>query len=737
MNKADSRKPAAAETAAKYSDDEIDLREYLHIVLSYKWAILGFAGVITLFTALFVFSLTPIYEATATVLIESEEENVVSIEEVYGIPGANDQYFETQNRILQSRHLAEKVIDRLAIAQHPEYDPALREPGLLQSVLAWLPLQSPSEPQPANPQNLRNGLVGQFRASLEVVPIRGSQLIDIRFESTDPALTAAVSNTLAEVYIDSDLEGRLAMTNRATGSLTRQLAELRQNLEQSEQALQAFRDQEKLIDVKGVGSLTAQELNELTGQLVDMRRDRTTAETAYRQIMALQGRPAAAYETIPAVLRDAGLQGVKDSKSAVERKVAELRKRYGPKHPKMIAAIAELGAAEKNVAKQILNVVEALKKEYQVMLAKEAHLNRAMNQTRRDMSEINRRAGQLIALERDVEANRSIYETFLSRYKETSAVSDIQPAHARVVDPAVIPSAPTKPRKNRIILITFILSLFIAMLLAFLIETLDNTLANPQDVENKLHFPVLGMLPKLKINAKTGALRYYSDNSQTPFAENIRTIRSGLLLSNIDEKQKVILVTSAIASEGKTTTAINLALSLGQMGQTVLLMDCDLRRPSVGRVFGLKAGAAGLTDVMLGTQTLSQAVHTFQKERISIIPAGDAPPNPLELLSSRRLISGLEALKHKFNYIVIDCAPCVQVSDALVLSRLVNQVVYVLKADATSQQVAEEGIKRLQNVHAPLLGIVLSQVGPPGKSGHHSYYYGYYGYGKSKTQQAG
>ncbi len=730
MNKTETTEPLAADWE---EDDGPDLRQYLRIALDYKWAILGFAGVITLLTALFVHSLAPIYEATTTLLIESEEENVVSIEEVYGIPGANDQYFETQNRILQSRYLAEKVIDRLKIAEHPEYDPARKEPGLLQSLLLWLPFRPPPEPpKPASPQALRNGLVGQFRGNLTVSPIRNSQLINIRFASTDPALAAEVSNTLAEVYIDSDLEGRLAMTNRATGSLTRQLTELKQKLEQSEQALQAFRDREKLIDVQGVGSLTAKELDELTRQLVDARRERTTAETAYRQIMALQGRPAAAYETIPAVLRDGGLQGVKGAKSAAERKVAELKERYGPKHPKMIAAMTELGAAEKNVEKQILNVVEALKKEYEVTLAKEAHLNRAMSQTRRDMSDINRRTGQLIALERDVEANRSIYETFLSRYKETSAVSEIQPAHARVVDPAVIPSGPARPQKNRIIQIAFILSLFTAMLLAFLIEALDNTLGNARDVETRLHLPVLGILPRLKLKARDAAraLRYYSDNQQTPFAENIRTIRSGLLLSDIDQKQKIILVTSAIAAEGKSMTAVNLALSLGQMGHAILLMDCDLRRPGIGRLFGLKAGAAGLTHFMLGTHTLPQVIHKLPQEGINIIPAGDAPPNPLELLSSARLGKGLDALKQKFDHIVIDSAPCVQVSDALVLSRRVNQVIYVIKADATAEQLAEDGIKRLHKANAPLLGAVLNQVAPPRKSDRYAYY-SYYGYDKS------
>ncbi len=718
---------------AETNDDEIDIGEYLRILSLHKWAILGFSVVVVLLTTLVVFSIKPIYESTATVLIESEEENIVSIEEVYGIPGANDEYFETQNRILQSRSLAEKVIDRLSIAKHPEYDPEQQEPAITDKLTSWLPIQGLQSEELPTEQSIRNIIVERFRENLTVAPIRNSQLINITFESNDPELTTAVSNTLADIYISSDLEGRLAITDKATGSLTDQLDELKQNLEQSEQALQAFRDKEKLVDVRGVDSLAAKELDELTEQLVEARRNRSAAETAYRQVTALKGQPIESYETIPAVLKDIGLQDAKRIKSESERKVAELQKRYGPKHPKMIAANDELDTATRAVERQILNVIEAVKKEYEVAKAKESHLSGAMSRTKRDMTDINRKTSQLIALERDVEANRDIYETFLSRYKETSAVSDIQPANARVVDPAVIPTVPAKPKKMLIIVIAFILSLLVATMLVFLLEALDNTMESAQDVENKLHLSVLGILPKLKIilNKDVKVLRYYTDNNQTPFAENIRTIRSGLLLSGIDEKQKVILVTSSIPGEGKSMVSVNLAMSLGQMGHSVLLIDCDLRRPSIRAVFDLDAKDIGLSHFMTGTHTLQEAIHKFKKEYINVMPAGEIPPNPLEMLSADRFKQGLEGLKKKFDHIVIDSAPSVAVSDALVLSQLVNQVIYVVKADATPYKLAEEGIKRLQKVNAPFVGVVLNQVGPPKKSNHYSHYYGYYGYGKS------
>ncbi len=712
-------------------EDEIDLANYFRIISAYKWSIIGFSLFVTLLTTLVVSSMDPVYEATLTILIESEEENVVSIEEVYGIPRAIDQYFETQNQILQSRNLAEKVIDALNIRHHQDFDPALQKPGVLQTMFSWLPEGTHADEIVAVPEYvIRNGIVGKFRNSLKVTPVLNSQLIDITFESKDPELSAAVPNTLADMYINSRKEGRLVITEKASSTLTDKVTELKQKLEESEKVLQNYRDKEKLIDIGGVDTLAAKELDGITVELVSARRSRIVAETVYKQVAALKGQPLEAFESLPAVLKDPGLQSAKNLRSRLELKVSEFEKRYGPKFPLMIAAKSELETATKNVNRHIPKVIDSIKKEYEVARANENDLIGQLNRTKRDVSELNRKGGQLQALERDVEGNRNIYETFLSRFKETSAVSDIQPVHARVINPAMLPSSPSKPNKNKIILMALILSTIAATMIAFLIETLDNTMEHGQDVEDKLHIPVLGILPKLTIwlNKDVKTLRYYTDNSHTPFAENIRTIRSGILLSSLDTKQKTILVTSSVPGEGKSITAVNLALSLGQLGK-VLLIDCDLRRPSIKQVFGLDANNIGLSHFMLGTHTLEQAIHTFKKERINVMPAGNVPPNPLEMLSSKRFEKGLEALKKTFEYIVIDSAPAISVSDAIVMSLLVNQVVYLIKADVTPYQLGQDGIKRLQKVNAPIVGAVLNQVHPPKKSARYGHYYSYYGYG--------
>ena len=716
--------------AVREDEDEIDLAAYFRILSIHKWSIIGFSIFITMLTTLVVFSMDPVYEATTTILIESQEENVVSIEEVYGIPGAIDEYFETQNQILQSRYLAEKVIDALNIPMHQEYDPELQEPGLVQTVISWLPVGFTDDDDEVVPDYaVRNGIVDKFRNNLKVAPIRNSQLINITFESKDPKLSATVPNKLADIYIYSDLEGRLNMTKRATGSLTERLSELKINLQESERSLQAFRDKEKLLDLGGVDTLAEKELDEITVELVQARRDRIEAETLFRQVSVLKGQPVEAFGSIPAVLKDVGLQQARNSKSEAELKVSEFSKRYGPKFPLMIAAKAELETATKNLNKHILNVIDSIKREYEVTRAKESHLIGEMNRTKRDVGEINRKGGQLQSLERDVEANRDIYETFLNRFKETSAVSDIHPVHARVVDPAMLPSGSSKPKKKLIILIALVLSLIIATMIAFLIEALDNTMEDGQDVEERLHISVLGILPKLSIwlNKDVKLLRYFTDNNHTPFAENIRTIRSGILLSGLDDKQKVILITSSIVNEGKSMTAVNLALALGQMSN-VLLIDCDLRRPSIKQVFGLDSNNIGLSHFMLGTHTLEEAIHTFKKERINVMPVGNIPPNPLEMLSSQRFAKGLEVLKKKYDHIVIDSPPAVSVSDAIVLSQLVNQVIYLIKADATPYQLAQDGIRRLLKVNAPIVGAVLNQVSRPRKSAHYGHYYSYYGY---------
>jgi capsular exopolysaccharide synthesis family protein len=723
-------------------EDEINLREYFYILSSYKWAILGLTFVITLLSALYVYSLSPVFRATATVLIETEKENVVKIEQVYGMPNAYYEYYQTQLGIIRSRGLLEGLVDKLDLIKNSVFTPSAqeKETGFSWKNLVpdgWLPAEDPL-PQPQDERSRRNAIVGAISGMLNVSLVTDSSLVRISFDSTNPQITAQLANGLADVYIEHGLESQLESTRKASDWINEQMQDLKKKVDESERALQAYLDREKLVDAKGVDSIAVKQLDDISKNLGDARRNSSEAGEIYRQMMALEGQPPEAYESIPEVMNHAAVNSAKNTQVEAEKKVMELEKRYGPKHPKMVEAKVSLDVANNNLKTQIKNIVNAykdsVKQKYTVARAEETHLNDAYARTRQEIGDINRSGYELKTLENEVQSNRQLYDMFLTRLKETTATGNLHNPNARIVEYAMVPGAPYKPNKQRFIFIAFLAGLLASMSLVFMVEKLDNTLQDSNAVENKLFLPALSILPKLGLwdGLDRKRMRYFTDKKHSGFSENIRTIRTSVLLNNIDDPNKTVLITSSIPGEGKSMLAINLALAMGQMGKT-LLIDCDMRKPVIGKVFGLQKHP-GLTHFIAGTHQLQESIHYFEEDKIYIMPGGQLPSNPLELLSSNRFEKGLDALKKAFTYIVIDSAPTVPVSDPVVLSRLVNATIYMVKAHATPYQLARTGIKKLQQVNANIVGVVLNQVNPakrPGRYGYGHYdYYTYYGYHK-------
>jgi len=719
-------------------EEEIDLREYWRVIKSHKWSIFGLSLLAGVLAALVVFSMKPVYNSTATLLIEPEVNNVVSIEDVYGIT-TEKEYYKTQYELLKSRALAEKVIKRLDLLNHPEFQ--ADEKGLLARIdwRSWVKglLPPESEREPLNEDEARfEALIEGFIGRLTVSPVRGSHLVKISFEANDRKLAALVTNTLAEVYIESDMESRLEMTSKASRWLTERLEGLRNKLRASERALQAYREKEKLVEVGGVSTLTAQQLQDLSEKLVQAEQKRLDAEALVRQVRALKGEALNDFDAIPAVLRDKLVGSLKKAESEAKRRVSTLSKRYGPKHPKMIQARADLAETQAIVKDRVRSVLNGIEKEYQVALSNERAIRRALTKAKREMQSINRKSYQLGVLEREVESNRQLYNMFLGRLKETSEAGGLEKANARIADPAVPAIKPVKPKKKLIILISVVLGGFVGVLLAFLHEHLDNTVKNAADLEDRLHLPVLGLLPQLQIKKKKNEspLNYAREHRQSFFSESIRTIRTGILLSGLDDPYKVIVVTSSLPGEGKSTVSVNLAHSLGEMHK-VLLIDGDLRRPTVAKAWGLEKNAKGLSDFVSGADRLSDCIYQMEGGNVYVMPSGVVPPNPLELLSSKRFRDALETMGKTFDHIIIDSAPALAVSDSLVLSSYASGVVYVVKADTTPYPVAQDGIKRLRQANAHLIGGVLNCVPQSKKGGYGKYnyyyngsYYGSYGY---------
>lgn len=714
--------------------ETLDLVRYWRAISRNKWRILVLAIAVGVLATLVANSLKPIYRATATVLVESNRPKLVSIEEVYSqMSSATPAFYQTQAEIMKSRELATRLVQRMKLTEHPALDPRQRPPSFWQQ---WLPrdllLQDwfdRSATVPPTPQAVEKAVVGHVMGGLTVIPVRNSQLIRISFESVDGELAAQLPNTLADLYIEADLEARMKMTQKANSWLTGQAAELRKKLLEAEQALQQFREREKIIDTKGLAQSGAStQLESLQRALNEARARRAEAEAMYKQVTAAtQGRSQETLESLPAMQKNTLVVQARSQESEAEKRVNEASKRYGAEHPRMIAAQSDLKTARENLRRLVASTAQSVKRDYEVAKSAEVSAERNLSAGRSDIQNLNRKEFQLAALEREVATNRQFYDLFAQRFKETNLSGETQTSIARVIDPATT-GGPSGPNRQRIVTIAVILALAIGCGLSILIERLNNTVKTSHDVETKLGLPVLGALQVIKIKRGHQLERIFLEDPQTQFSEAIRTIRSGVMLSSLDSPSKIVLVTSSVPSEGKTTVAINLAFALGQVKKT-LLIDGDMRRPRIGKVLGGKNSGSmlGLSELVAGEAPLEKCIYPVADTRLHVLPAGRVPPNPLELLASHRFAEVIGQLAEMFEVILIDSAPTQLVSDALVLSKIATEVVYVVKADDTPYPLARVGIKRLRRVNAPIVGVVLNHLDVEKAD---RYYGEYSGYGK-------
>lgn len=709
--------------------DEIDLRHYWSVVWREKWRISALVGIVSVITLIVVFSLTPIFRSTATLLIEAKSANVVSIEEVYGIDSTQREYFATQFEILNSRQLAEEVIEVLDLENHPEFHVSQEAGSSYHKYIPFL-----SEPKPISDQQRYKIRVARFQNQLTVEPIRNTQLVRISFDSSDPKLTYRVANALGEAYIDSHLESRLALTEKAADWLTERLSGMREDLERAEKELQSYRERENLVDVSGVATLNAKEIDEIQRRLVAVRNRVTEAKSQFEAVGSVSIGYEQRWETLPGVLADGLAQRLKENEAEAGQELSELGKRYGPKHPKLIAAQSNFIEAQEAYRRQVVKVVSGFEKIYRQAQADQQELELALERSKSDIQGINRKRYELSQLEREVQTNRQLYDLFFTRFKETNT-ADFEAANARFVDRAVEPFAPVKPRKAIILILSAMLAGVFGVLLAFLRDMLDNTVKSASEVEVKLSQPVVGVMPKVntKKNVNLVMSEAVLDKNEQSFGEAVRTLRTSVVLSGIDSPLKRLVVTSSVPGEGKTTCSMNLAFAFGQL-ERVVLLDADMRRPSVAENCHLEHRSPGLSNIIAETESLENCTYGYKG--IDVIPAGVVPPNPLELLSSKRFDDLLRVLADKYDRVIIDSAPTQAVSDSMVLSTHVDGVLYVVKSDSTVTQVAQDGLGRLTRVNAHILGVVLNQFDPAAASRYGGYgkgYYDYYGYGSKEA----
>lgn len=701
--------------------ETLDLVRYWRAVNRNKWRILGLMAVVGLLAVMYAKSLPPVYRATATLMLEASKQKALSNEEVFtAVMGSSTRdYFQTQAEVLKSREFAQKVVKALALVRHPEFDPR-------QQPKPWYAQWSRSAPGPTpSDDEVEDQVIDAVMGRVSVQSVRNTQLVKVSFDSRIPDVAASVPNALATIFITSDLDAKTATSRRAFSFLTEQGEELKKKLVESENALQAFREREKIVETKASSlSGVGRQFDQLTISLLEARKKRADVEVLYNQVAAARQRGRAEpLDTLPAISGNPLVLRFKEAVAEAERRLADASKRYGPEHPKLIAAQADLKVAQENFQRQVASVVETVSKDYEVAKANEAAMERALAQAKQDVQGFNRKEFELSSLEREVASNRQQYDLFMQRAKEIR-IGDMESPVARVIDHARTPKLPVGPNARLIVAMALLGALAAGVAFALLLERLDNTVKATHEVESKLGVKSIGIVQFIQGDGRVPVERMFQEEGQNSFSEAIRTIRSDVLLSGIDLPQKTLLLTSAVPNEGKTTVACNLAFALSEVTET-LLLEADMRRPKLEHVFVEGKGRPGLSELVSGSAKLEQCLYRPSGSSLSVLQAGDIPPNPLELLSSKRFVETLKSLRERFAMIVVDSAPVQLVSDAIVLSQFASSVLLIVKADDTPYQVVRNSVTRLLRAGSPLLGAVLNQIDIEKADAYYGEYSGY------------
>lgn len=708
------------------------LAQYWDAIRRYKVGIFVAPLLTLLMGLLYAFSVEPTYRATLTMEVEPQRPKIVSLQDFSAQP-REDLFFDTQLSILRSRSVAERVIDELGLDVHPEF--SNRAPGLAATVLGtvtqWLQTVLPegahigTQSRVGDPaEQTRTKLVERFERRLAVARPLDSQIIRVSFEAKDPDLAADAANAVADAFVEQGLESRLAATRQATEWLSEQMNELRERLRESEERLVEYRESRQVLSTETVQAEQSRKLADVTGQLIDAQARRAEAEARYQQVRAEQGRED--YESIAEVLDNPLIQSLKEEEARLERRVSELSQRYGERHPTMIAARTDLEEAKRRLEVEVNKVVEGIRKEYEVAVARERELKRLVDELKGQIQLESGEEFTLARLERDVDSNRALYETFLTRFKEASVASEDTGSNVRIIDPAKSPIEPYRPKKMQVAALSLLIGLLGALLLALLREHLDNTFSLAEDLERKVALPVLAMIPRLSRRRRQGGLleHFVAEAPQSAFAEAIKTVRTSLMFSGTEDAPTRVVVTSSVQEEGKTVIAGNLAIAFSQLGPT-LLIDADMRRLTLSKRLGSERSTVGLSDLLMGRAELSDVIKPSPyASDLFVLHAGTPAPNPLEMVSSRRMAVLLEAFSTQFSHVVIDSPPVLAVSEGLVLARDADAVMMVVKADATTDSTLRAGLKRLQGAGATPTGLVLNQIDTRKLRGYGGYYYG-------------
>ncbi len=727
----------------------IDLRGLIRKVWGGKWIIvisMLLAGVVALFT---VSQMIPLYTSSAKVMFDIQNRSVVNVDQLVVSSAVNENTIQNQIEVLRSTSLINRVVNVLNLERNPQFNPALRvvQPTLLDRVSEKIAIPQPlldflttsevvEEPVPprdadAVARRLRQSMINKLNYRLSLRPIQGSKVIVISFTSENPKLSAEIVNTIASQYIVDQLESKLEATRAATSWLSARVEELRIRVQSSEEAIQNAQTELALKTGQSL-DITTQQLQALNVSLADARNATAAAERKYRQLSTVvtEGRDFGAISEFRA---SALIQENQIRETELLSQEITLRATVADGHPAIIRLVAQLDELRSSIRTEANRIVEASRFEWKAAQTQEVAIEQDVKTLEVTAREQARQEISIRQLEREAQASRVLYQNFLARMKETSRQEELQSADARILSPAQPARRPNYQAENRTIVLGLALGAMSGLGIIFLLEQLNNTFRTSGQVEDLTGETVLGTVPTIgsKIRRRD-VIRNFREKPKSSLAESVRLLRTSILFSNVDSPPKVVLFTSSVAEEGKSTTAMLIALTSQQMGKSAIIVDCDLRVPALARLLDAKDKKPGLLSVLEGREKLEAAVFEEPETGLHVLMTKPGEPrsniNAADTLSSKRFHQLIEDLKERYDLVILDTPPALIVADANILSRIADAVVYAIRWNRTPRNAVLEGIKELRATNAPLAGVVLTRVNESKASkysyGSQSYYRG-------------
>jgi len=690
------------------------LWDYWPIVLRHKWTILSAMLVALLVGTVVSFSTTPIYEAVGRVVINREGADSAALKtsDASGSDSYDDYMvaMDTQTHVFQSDAIAKLVIRKLNL----DSDPAFAGKGAARASSA--PIASQAGSRQIEPHQ-EAALVAKFHGALQINSIPRTRLLEIRFSSSDPSLAAKAVNTLIDTYIEQNYKTHLDATTRTSDWLAQQLSELQMKVEESQEKLVRYQKEHGILGIDEKQNIITSKLDELNKELTAAEGDRMQKESVYR--LASSGEPDLLSNLDPS----SPLVKLRSQEEDLHRQLAQASVHFQPTYPKVEELNQQLDAVQADIKAEIKRLATKYEKDYLAALGREKLLRASLENQKAEENQLNESAIEYSLLKRDVESNRQLYEGLLQKLKEAGVLTGLRSSNVRIVDPASAPTAPSTPNLPRNLLMSLVVGLAGGLALAFILESRDNAVHSLEQIRMITALPSLAVIPfsshprsrslsmpQAKRLPQTTTALASATRPKSEIAEAYRALRTSILLSKTGRSAKILMVTSALPQEGKTTTSVNLATVLAQQGARVLLIEADMRRASISKIFHLRSDI-GLSTI-LGPKTIpkpEEAIHSVADvPNLRVLPGGPVALHPSEMLASPRMRDLIQYLEPEFDHIIIDTPPVLSVTDAALLSALADSTLLVIRAGMTSRAALRRAHDVLAHVDARIMGVILN-----------------------------